>query len=112
MGMEAFMTAEIHIYGKLRERVRGLIDDRTGVVHMAPHSDETVESLLTRLGLPVEEIYTIFFNHKVLATRTKMAIWIGHRQVRESPFDWDLYTPVKAGDRIGLFGRDMSALVV
>ncbi len=103
---------EIHIYGKLRDRTRGLSNDRGGVVHMAPEFDETVESLLERLGIPVNEVHTIFFNHKVLAARTKMAIWIGHRQVRESPFDWNLDTPVKAGDRIGLFGRDMSALVV
>jgi hypothetical protein len=32
--------------------------------------------------------------------------------MRSNPFDWDLDIPVKAGDRIGLFGRDMSALVI
>ncbi len=104
--------AEIHIYGKLRDHARNLPDDRSGVVHMAPGSDETVQSLMERLGIPVSEIHTIFFNHKVLAARTKMAIWIGHRQVRESPFDWNLDIPVNSGDRIGLFGRDMAALVV
>jgi hypothetical protein len=41
-----------------------------------------------------------------------MARWLGHRQVRANPFDWDLNVAVKSGDRIGLFGRDMGALVV
>jgi hypothetical protein len=41
-----------------------------------------------------------------------MANWLGYQQVRESPFDWDLKVPVKDGDRIGLFGEDMAALVV
>ena len=41
-----------------------------------------------------------------------MARWLGYQQVRPDPFDWNLSTPVKPGDRIGLFGRDMAALVV
>jgi hypothetical protein len=41
-----------------------------------------------------------------------MASWIGHQKVRNDPFNWDLDIPVNSGDRIGLFGRDMAALVI
>jgi hypothetical protein len=34
------------------------------------------------------------------------------QQVHENPLEWKLDVAVKAGDRIGLFGRDMAALVV
>ncbi len=112
MDKEETTMTDIHIYGKLRDFAENLAHDKTGVVRITPESHETVQSLLERLGLPVARVHTIFFNHKVLAARTKMALWIGHRQVRDTPFDWNLDIPVKPGDRIGLFGRDMSALVV
>jgi hypothetical protein len=41
-----------------------------------------------------------------------MAYWIGYQQVQENPLAWELNVVVKAGDRIGLFGRDMAALVI
>ena len=41
-----------------------------------------------------------------------MAYWIRYQQVNENPLDWNLEVAVKAGDRIGIFGRDMAALVV
>ena len=41
-----------------------------------------------------------------------MARWMGYQQVRKDPFNWDLNVAVKPSDRIGLFGRDMAALVV
>jgi hypothetical protein len=54
----------------------------------------------------------VFLNHKLLATRSAMARWLQYRQVRSNPFDWDLTVPIQSGDRLGLFGRDMAALVV
>ncbi|MGD1972546.1 MAG: hypothetical protein PVH37_18660 [Desulfobacterales bacterium] len=79
---------------------------------MSPGPDETLETLLASLEIPVNEIYSIFINSKLLAAHTGMAFWLGHQQVRTDPFDWNLNVPVQLADRIGLFGRDMSALVV
>ncbi len=101
---------EIHLYGKLRRRAQ---DTRVGqVMKVEPQPDETIASLLTRVGIPVDEIYHVFFNSKLLATHNTMAAWLGYRQVRADPFDWNLSVPVKSGDRIGLFDEDMAALVV
>lgn len=103
---------EIHLFGKLRRYAEKTDGENNGVIRITPRDYETIESLLARAGIATEEIYTIFFNHKLLAARSGMARWIGHQQVRNDPFDWDLDVAVKAGDRIGLFGRDMAALVI
>jgi hypothetical protein len=41
-----------------------------------------------------------------------VAYWIRYQQVHENPLEWKLNIPVEAGDRIGLFGRDMAVLVI
>jgi hypothetical protein len=101
--------ADIHLYGKLRRYAK---DNPDSIIRVAPESDETLEALLNRLGIPQNDIYSIFYNSKLLAARSGMASWIRYPQVHASPFDWDLDIAVQASDRIGLFGRDMAALVV
>ena len=103
---------EIHLFGKLRRYAESTEAAKDYVIRMSPAADETVESILARAGISTEYIYSIFLNRKLLAARSKMASWIGHRQIRRDPFDWDLAVPLKSGDRIGLFGSDMAALVV
>jgi hypothetical protein len=81
-------------------------------MRIAPQPEETLEQLLARLEIPLEDIYTIFLNSKLLASRSLMAYRMGFQQVNEDPLDWNLEIVVEPGDRIGLFGRDMAALVV
>ncbi len=100
---------DIHLYGKLRRYAK---DNPDSIIRVEPESNETLEILLNRLGIPLKDIYSIFYNSKLLAARSGMASWIRYPQVRSSPFDWDLGITVQASDRIGLFGRDMAALVV
>ena len=100
---------EIRLYGKLRRYAK---DEPESIIRLPPQIGETLENLLARLGIPTDEIYSIFYNSKLLAARSGMARWIGYRQVGPSPFDWDLSVTVQPADRIGLFGRDMAALVV
>ena len=100
---------EIRLYGKLRRYAK---DSPASSIRVSPEPNETLNILFKRLGIPLEEIYTVFFNSKLLAARAGMAKWIGYRQVRTDPFEWDLKVTVKPSDRIGLFGRDMAALVV
>jgi hypothetical protein len=103
---------EIHLFGKLRKHAPKQ-DQKTGcVIRISPQSDETLALLLDRVGISIEDVYSIFVNHKLLAARSGMASWIGHQKLRKDPFNWELDIPVDAGDRIGLFGRDMAALVV
>lgn len=103
---------EIHVYGKLRRYVKESEALQGNVMKVAPKSDETLEQLLARVGIPLDEIYNIFFNSKLLATHSPMAHWMRYQQVHANPLEWRLDIAVKAGDRIGLFGRDMAALVI
>ena len=102
----------IHLYGKLRRFAKESEAGHGSVLKFAPQPGETLEQLLARVGVPLDEIYNIFFNAKLLATRSAMAYWMRYQQVHEDPLEWKLDIAVKAGDRIGLFGRDMAALVI
>ena len=103
---------EVRIYGKLRRFLKEPETFEGGVLRLAVEPEETVVALLARIGIPLDAIYTIFLNSKLLASRSLMAYRMGFQQVREDPLDWNLDVAVRAGDRIGLFGRDMAALVV
>ena len=105
-------TISIHLYGKLRRFVTESEAGHGNVLKVEPQPGETLEQLLARVEIPLDEIYNIFFNAKLLATRSAMAHWIRYQQVHENPLEWKLDIAVKAGDRIGLFGRDMAALVI
>ncbi len=103
---------DIRIYGKLRQYLKETETDQGGILKLSVDPEETVEALLARIGIPLDAVYTIFLNSKLLVSRSKMACWMRYPQVRKNPLDWELDIVVKAGDRIGLFGRDMAALVV
>jgi hypothetical protein len=103
---------EIHLFGKLRKYAQISDQETDNVIRISPQSDETIALLLARVGIAIEDIYSIFLNHKLLAARSGMARWIGHQKVRSEVFNWDLDIPVNPGDRIGIFGRDMAALVI
>ena len=101
---------EIHLYGNLRRYATNGRSTRNSVIVLEPDTRETVTSLLTRVEIPAEEINHIFFNGKLLVSRTKAASFMGFRQAGSDLSDWDLDVPVDSGDRIGLFGRDMALL--
>ena len=103
---------EIRIYGKLRQYLKEPDTSRGRILKLSVEPEETVVAILGRIGIPLDAVYTIFLNSKLLASRSKMAYWMRYQQVRANPLDWELDVAVKAGDRIGLFGRDMAALVV
>ena len=102
---------EIHFYGKLRKKsdIRDVRD--TGVLHIKTEKGETMASSLERAGVSADEVHSIFLNAKLFAARSNMVRWLGYQQASTDPMAWDLDVPVNAGDRIGLFGRDMAALV-
>lgn len=103
---------EIHVYGKLRRYAKDSRPSSKSVIHVQPESGDTLESILHKTGIDPEEVYSIFLNAKLLATRNTMARWLKYEQIRTNPHDWDLSIVVKDGDRLGLFSQDMAALVV
>lgn len=103
---------EIHLYGRLRRYAQQAGGNPDNIIRLAPKPDETVETLLKRVGIEDDKIFHIFLNGKLLATRNTLAIWLRYQQIRSNPHDWNTNFPVSDGDRIGLFGHDMASLVV
>lgn len=105
---------EIHLYGNLRRRAPDPRPDQESVVQLTPIPGETVGTLLKRLSIPPAEIGHIFVNGALLSTRNSMAPWLGYQQARGGVPNQDmgLNTPVRSGDRVGLFPRNMAMLVV
>ena len=101
---------EIHLYGKLRRYAKEARPTSDCTIMPEPGPGETIASLLAHMGIPVDEINHIFFNSKLLASRSSMAPFMGYVQARSSLYDWNLNVPVNNGDRIGLFGTDMAVL--
>ena len=101
---------EIHLYGKLRRYAKQARPSSDCTIVLEPGPGETITSLLAHMGIPVDEINHVFFNSKLLVSRTQTASFLGYLQARSSLFDWNLNVPVNSGDRIGLFGTDMAVL--
>jgi len=92
----------IHLYGKLRQYAPDRSASGDSVIRLEALENEDLDSLLKRAGIDAQEIYT----------NNSMARWLEYPQFHQNIHDWDLSTIIRDGDRIGLFGRDMAALVV
>lgn len=101
---------EIHLYGKLRGYAGGARPGQECVLKLAPRPGETLASLLQQAGIPAGEVNHIFLNAKLLASRSMAAPLYGFPQSQPTTDDWELATPLRDGDRVGLFGRDMAML--
>lgn len=102
------MAVEVHFYGKLRRYSGQPRLDRESVVRIELQPGDTVKSVLERMGVPLEELFQVFLNGKILITGNSMAPWLRYPMAGNQGLD----TPLKDGDRLGLFGRDMPMLVV
>ncbi len=64
------MNVEIHLYGRLLRRYhRHTSQIGQNVIHIDLPSEETLALLLERLEIPREEIYHVFYNSRLFATR-------------------------------------------
>jgi len=105
---------EVHLYGSLRRYAPDPRPNRESVVRLEPQPGETVGTLLARLNIPSAEVYHVFLNGALLSTGNNMSPWLGYQQVRDGAPNREqrLDVPVRSGDRVGLFARDMALLVV
>lgn len=105
---------EVRLYGKLRRFGSDPRGDRETVVYLEIGPGETVGDALARLSIPQAEIAHIFLNGRLLTTCNSMAPWLRYQRVREDipTCEPNLDYPLRDGDRLSLFGRDMAMLVV
>ena len=96
------------MYGSLRRYAPDTRPDRESVARLEPQPEETVGTALERMGISPDEIYHIFLNGALLSTRNSMAPWLEYQRAGAE----GLSTPLRPGDRLGLFASDMGLLVV
>ena len=103
----------IHLYGKLRRFAPDKSAAGNSILQVTSLENETLKSLLNRIGIEAEELHTIFLNSKLLTTRVRIAPYLGYQQVDDADcLGWDLAVIIKDGDRLGLFGADVSGLII
>jgi hypothetical protein len=103
----------IHLYGKLRRFALDNSAAGNSILQVTSQENESLKSLLDRVGIEADELHTIFLNSKLLTTRVRIAPYLGYQQVNdEDCMDWDLTAVIKDGDRLGLFGADVSGLII
>ena len=105
-------TIAVHVYGKLSQRLSEGASRHGRVLHVEVRPGETFGSLLARLSIEREDLYTVFLNGSLLVTRNGMAPWLRYPQAQEDVWNWDWDAELGPGDRLGLFGEDMALLVV
>ncbi|MBN1249812.1 MAG: hypothetical protein JXC32_19275 [Anaerolineae bacterium] len=109
----------VHAYGKLAEG----LSDRAGslvkavgrrqkVVRVPLRPGYRLTSLLQELDIQRADLYSVFLNGRLLATRNAMAPWLRYQQAQDDVWNWDHDVELNHGDRVGLFGEDMALLVV
>lgn len=103
---------EIHLYGKLRKYAPDPRADRENVLHFTLDSGETIRDVLARADITEEEVCHIFLNGALFSTHNSMAPWLGYRQAQANVHQREADVVLKPGDRLGIFGHDMAALVV
>ena len=103
---------EIRVYGKLRKQVTGKAEGSVTILEFEANSGKTLMDAVQWAGIKIEDIYTIFLNGGIVATHNSMACFLGYRQACKGVDNWSFEMPVKDGDRIGIFGFDMAALVI
>lgn len=101
---------EIHLYGKLRRFSGDGVHPGEGIVKVEGRPEETICSLLERLGIPVSEINHVFLNSKLQATRVSHAELYDLPMANREMDQWELEIAVGDHDRLGLFGRDIPML--
>jgi hypothetical protein len=105
-------SVEIYLYGKLRRYAPTPRADCENVVRVAFKAGDTVRIALERAGIAEEEVCHIFLNGALFSTHNSMAPWLGYRQAQENVHQRETEVALKPGDRLGIFGHDMAALVV
>jgi len=106
------IPVEIHLYGKLRKYAPDSRANRENVLRVALENGDTIRAALERAGIAEEEVCHIFLNGALFSTHNSMAPLLGYRQAQENVHRRDTDVVLKAGDRLGIFGHDMAALVV
>jgi hypothetical protein len=108
---------EVRLFGALRGYAPAMAAASAAVpetvIHLPADGAETVGQVLAQMGIDVAQVGNIFVNGRLLP-RSTYPILLGYPLAGDSPLSPEGYvnTCVQAGDRVGIFPRNMGAVVV
>jgi len=103
----------VHLFGSLRRYAADPTPNRDTVVHLPADEQGTVGRVLAQIGIDPAEVSNVFLNGR-LVPRSGYPILLGYPLAAGEPLLQDRYLdmPVQRGDRLGVFPRNMGAVVV
>jgi len=103
---------EVRLFGELRQYNDGKVPSGTAI-YLPAGEEETVGQILAHFGIEPEAVGQVFLNGRLMP-RSVYPITLGYPLTSPVPLAPESYwnTPVQSGDRLGLFPRTMSAVVV
>jgi molybdopterin converting factor small subunit len=104
---------EVRLFGNLRHHAADSAAGPETVLYLPVDKSETLGQALAQIGIHLDEVGNLFLNGRLLP-RSRYPILLGYPLAAESPLSQDrcLDTPLKAGDRLGIFPRNMGVVVV
>jgi hypothetical protein len=103
---------EVRLFGEFRQ-YNGSKQLSGTATYLPASTGETVGQILAHFGIEPESVGNVFLNGR-LVPRSVYPITLGYPLTSQAPLAPETYwnTPVRSGDRLGLFPRTMSAVVV
>ena len=103
---------EVRLFGQFRQYYAGNQPAGTPIF-LPTNTGETVGQIFAHFGIAPEAVGNVFLNGRLMP-RSVYPITLGYQLTSQVPLSSDAYwsTRVRSGDRLGLFPRTMSAVVV
>jgi hypothetical protein len=104
---------EVRLYGELRRYASPAVRGRGTVMYLPAKGSETVGQVLAQLRIDLAQVGNMFLNGRILP-RSSYPVLLGYPVAADGPLSADdcLKTFVQPGDRLGIFPRNMAAVVV
>ena len=103
---------EVRLFGELRHHAASEQPSGTAV-YLPADTGKSVGQILAHFGIEPDAIGNVFLNGRLMP-RSAYPLTLGYPSTSKVPIDADAIgsTIVRSGDRLGLFPRTMSAVVV
>jgi hypothetical protein len=104
---------EVRLFGSLRRYATDSAWAPVAVMCLPVSGSKTLGQVLDQVGIDPTELGNIFLNGRMLP-RSMYAVTLGYQMTSETPLSLEgcLRTLVQAGDRLGIFPKNMSSVVV
>ena len=103
---------EVRLFGEFRQYNTSKAPSGTAI-YLPAGKEETVGQVIAHFGIDPDAVGNVFLNGR-LVPRSVYPIMLGYPLTAQVPLAPEAYlnTPVRCGDRLGLFPRTMSLVVV